>query len=157
MPDQEVERQKSEANAAHEKQKFRVVEATKKKEVTIVQFKGEMKKKLVAADADADKRVKDAEAYAYRTRLGADAEYEIKEKNAQAILARRTAEAEGVKVMAQALEGEGGLNIVKLEYAKRLSNLTFTGQPFTIESRTERFSHIQEGSASSRRKPPASK
>ncbi len=151
--DQEVERQKSEANAANEKQKFRIVEATKQKEVSIVQFKGEMKKKLVAAVADADKRVKNAEAYAYRTSLGADAEYEIKEKNAQAILAQRTAEAEGVKKMAQALEGEGGVNIVKLEYAKRLNNLTFTGKPYTINAETERFSHVQEAGASVKRSP----
>jgi hypothetical protein len=31
--------------------------------------------------------------------------------------------------------------MVKMEYAKKLKDLKITGQPYTVQSRTERFEH----------------
>ncbi len=154
LADQEVEEQISKANAARQDQIFRTVEATKKKEVFLASYAGEMKQLIVEAEARAEKAVKEAEAYAIQTRLGADAQFYEKEKNAQAVLATKKAEAEGMERMAQALEGKGGVNLVKLEYAKRLKEMSVSGQPYTISGQTERFSHVEEGAAAKERKTP---
>ena len=61
-----------------------------------------------------------------------------------------------VLVRANALSGEGGWNIVKREYAKRLKEMTVRGQPFSVSGRTERFTHTEEGGVSTRR-PAAQK
>ena len=151
LADQEVEEQMSKANAALQNQKFREVQATKIKDVDIATFDGKMRQLIVEATAQAEKTVKEAEAYVIQTRRGADARYYEMEKNAQAILATKKAEAEATAKMAQALDGEGGRNIVKLEYTGRLKNMAVTGQPFTVSGRTERFTHIQEGGASAGR------
>ena len=148
--DQEVEKQISQANAAEQNQIFRTVEATKKKEVFIASYDGQMTQLLVQANAEAERATKGAEAYSISTRLGADAVFYEMEQNAQAILARKSAEAEGTRKMAEALVGEGGRNIVKLEYTKRLTDLVVSGQPFTIEAHAERFQHVEEGAASFR-------
>lgn len=41
----------------------------------------------------------------------------------------------------QALAGEGGRNMVKLEYAKALQGVTISGQPFATRSTVSRFEH----------------
>lgn len=146
--DQEVEKQISQAKAAEQKQIFRTVEATKKKEVSIATYDGQMRQLIVQANAEAERATKGAEAYSIKTRLGADAVFYEMKQNAKAILARKTAVAEGTRKMAEALVGEGGRNIVKLEYAKRLTDLVVSGQPFTIEGHAERFQHVEEGAAS---------
>lgn len=150
LADQEVEEQMSKANAARQRQRFQEVKATKEKEVAIASFTGKMRQLVVEATAQAEKAIREAEAYAIRTTLGADAEYYQRQKNAQAILARKKAEAAGTAKMAEALEGRGGLNIVKMEYAQRLKGLQLEGQPFAVSGETERFLHTQEGAASAR-------
>ena len=152
LADQEVEEQKSKANAATQAQEHQRVEATKKKEVAIAEFAGSMKELIVQADADAEKVMKEADAYAIEKQIGADAEYYQREKNAQAILATAKTEAEGLRKMAEALTGEGGVNIVKMEYARRLQTMTITGQPFVREGLTERFEHTQYPAAASPRR-----
>ena len=63
------------------------------------------------------------------------------QKKAEATLAQKMAQAQGIEALKKALEGEGGRNMVKMEYAKKLKDLTITGQPYTVQSRTERFEH----------------
>jgi|TARA_B110000037_G_scaffold146860_1_gene165895 regulator of protease activity HflC (stomatin/prohibitin superfamily) len=150
LADQEVEEQISKAKAAEQNQIFRVVEATKKKEVILASFDGEMRKLIVGADAEAERLVRGAEAYVIETELGADARFYEREKNAQAILAQAKAEGEALTELANAYTGEGGRTLVKRAYAKKLQELSVSGQPFTLESSTERFSHTQE--AASRRR-----
>lgn len=144
LADQEVEEQISKANAARQNQVFRVVEATKKKEVVLATYEGEMQKLIVDATAQAERSVKDAEAYVIDTQLGADATFYQRDKNAQAILVTAKAEGEALTALAKAFQGEGGQNLVKRAYTKRISQMEITGQPFTIESSTERLSHIEE-------------
>ncbi|MFQ3271702.1 MAG: regulator of protease activity HflC (stomatin/prohibitin superfamily), partial [Lentimonas sp.] len=75
LADQEVEEQVSKANAARQNQIFREVEATKKKEVVLASYDGEMQKLLVEATANAERDIRNAEAYVIDTELGADAEF----------------------------------------------------------------------------------
>lgn len=145
LADQEVEEQISKANAARQNQIFRVVEATKKKEVTLASYAGEMEKLIVEATANAERDVKQAEAYVIDTQLGADAIFYQRDKNAQAILVTAQAEGEALTAMAKAYEGIGGVNLVKRAYAQKVGDMKITGQPFTIESKTERLSYQDEG------------
>jgi len=64
-------------------------------------------------------------------------------KTAEATLARKSAEADGIMALKKALEGEGGRNMVKLEYARKLKDIKITGKPFTIQSHIERFEHLK--------------
>lgn len=147
LADQEVEEQVSKANASRQNQIFRVVEATKKKEVFIATYEGEMRKLIVEATANAERDVREAEAYVIDTQLGADADFYSRDKNAQAILVKAQAEGEALTAMAMAYSGIGGVNLVKRAYAEKFANMQISGQPFTIESKTERLSYQDEGVA----------
>ncbi len=147
LADQEVEEQISKANAARQNQIFRVVEATKKKEVILASYSGEMQKLIVEAKANAERDVRDAEAYVIDTQLGADATYYQRDKNAQAILVKAKAEGEALTALAGAFEGIGGVNLVKRAYAGKIGDMQITGQPFTIESKTERLTYQEEAAA----------
>ena len=152
LADQEVEEQISKAKAALQNQNFRVVEATKKKEVTLASYSGEMEKLVVEAKANAERDVREAEAYVIDTQLGADATFYQRDKNAQAILVKAQAEGEALTVLANAFQGVGGVNLVKRAYAAKLGNMKITGQPFTIESKTERLTY-QDEAAVTKKKP----
>ncbi|MFQ3225574.1 MAG: regulator of protease activity HflC (stomatin/prohibitin superfamily) [Lentimonas sp.] len=152
LADQEVEEQVSKANAARQNQIFREVEATKKKEVVLASYDGEMQKLLVEATANAERDIRNAEAYVIDTELGADAEFYQRDKNAKAILVTAQAEGEALTAMAKAYEGIGGVNLVKRAYAGRLTNMKITGQPFTIESKTERLTYQDEAAVAKKKK-----
>jgi hypothetical protein len=100
-----------------------------------------MLQKIIQVEAEADQGKKRADAYFDEITIGEQAELYQKKKVATGILAKKKAEAEGIKALKQALEGEGGRNMVKMEYARKLKNVTITGAPYVIESRTERFEH----------------
>ncbi|CAA6695428.1 Unannotated [Lentimonas sp. CC19] len=152
LADQEVEEQVSKAKAARQNQIFREVEATKKKEVVLASYDGEMQKLLVEATANAERDIRNAEAYVIDTQLGADANFYQRDKNAKAILVTAQAEGEALTAMAQAYEGIGGVNLVKRAYAGRLMDMKITGQPFTIENKTERLSYQDEGAVTKKKK-----
>jgi regulator of protease activity HflC (stomatin/prohibitin superfamily) len=158
LADQSVEEELSLARAATQMMERRRVEATKAKEVEIQTYAGGMRQLIVAAQAEAKKIHDEADAYAIRKRVGAEAQFYQMQQNAEATLATKEAEAEGVRQLAEALRGEGGLNIVKMEYVKRLSEMMISGQPFKIEGVTERLSHSEErpgdAGAFARRSPP---
>lgn len=155
LADQEVEEQISKANAARQNQIFRVVEATKKKEVTLASYAGEMEKLIVEATAKAERDVRNAEAYVIDTELGADATFYQREKNAQAILLKAQAEGEALTVLASAYQGQGGINLVKRAYAEKIGDMKISGQPFTVESKTERLSYQDEGAVTKKKKTNA--
>ncbi len=154
LADQEVEEQLSKAKAARQNQVFRVVEATKKKEVFLETFQGEMRKLVVDATAQAERKVKNAEAYVIDTQLGSDASYYQQEKNSQAILVTAKAEGEALTALAQAYSGVGGRNLIKRAYAQKIKYMNITGQPFTVESKTERLSHVDESVVLNKKKNP---
>lgn len=154
LADQEFEEQISKANAARQNQLFRIVEATKKKEVVLASYAGEMEKLIVEAKANAERDVRQAEAYVIDTRLGADATYYQREKNAQAILVSAKAEGEALTAMAEAYAGVGGMNLVKRAYAEKVGSMQINGQPFTIENKTERLSYQDETAVTRKKKTP---
>jgi regulator of protease activity HflC (stomatin/prohibitin superfamily) len=155
LADQEVEEQISKANAARQNQIFRVVEATKKKEVTLASYSGEMEKLIVEATAKAERDVRDAEAYVIDTQLGADATFYQRDKNSQGILVKAKAEGEALTALANAYQGIGGVNLVRRAYANKIGDMKITGQPFTVESKTERLSYQDEAAVI--KKKPATK
>jgi regulator of protease activity HflC (stomatin/prohibitin superfamily) len=129
LADKEVEEQVQRARAAKKNQNRVVTEETKKLEVAISRFMGTLHQMEINAKAEASK-IRDAgKAYLIKSLLDADAEYDRLEKEAASILAIRKAEAEGIFALKKALEGAGGRNLVKMEYAKRLRNARIIGTP----------------------------
>lgn len=148
LADQEVLEEQSKALAAEQRKIMLCVTANNEKKVALEEFSGKMQQLVIRARAEAEKLMKGAEAYYDRVTIGAGATLYRKQKEGDGILARKKSEAEGIEALKKALEGEGGRNMVKLEYAKKLKNITISGKPFTIEGRTKRFEHTSEGAAS---------
>ncbi|MBC8549960.1 MAG: hypothetical protein H8D23_09940 [Candidatus Brocadiales bacterium] len=129
LADKEVEEQVQRASAARKNQNRVVTEETKKLDVAISRFRGTLHQMEIDANAESDK-IRDAgKAYLIKARLDADAEYDRLEKHAASILAVKKAEAEGIFALKKALEGAGGRNLVKMEYARRLRNAKVIGTP----------------------------
>ncbi|MBT7166711.1 MAG: SPFH domain-containing protein, partial [Victivallales bacterium] len=141
LADQQAQQEESKALAAIQKKNTEEVTATNKKNVAVEQYEGDVERLIIQAEADAGKVRLEADAYFERISIGAEAALYQKTKEAEGILATKRAEAEGIEALGQALAGEGGRNMVKLEYAKRLQGVTITGQPYVTESTTSRFAH----------------
>ena len=129
IADKEVQEQRSRGKAAKENQERVVTEETKKLDVAISRFRGQLYNMEIDAKAEAAKVKQEGIAYLLKAKFDADAEYERLRKEAEAILAVREAEAAGILALRDALEGEGGRNLVKLEYAKRLREAKIIGTP----------------------------
>ncbi|HHT9110621.1 MAG TPA: hypothetical protein ACFYDZ_05610, partial [Candidatus Brocadiaceae bacterium] len=132
-----------------ENQRKVVVEETKKMEVEVARFKGECDKRIMDARGSAEAKKQDADAYHIRLRFEADAEFERLAKESEAVLATVRTEAEGVLLLRRALEGEGGRNMVRLEYAKRLKQAIVRSTPIIrqgIETpqSIQRFKYIED-------------
>jgi hypothetical protein len=141
--DQTVHAEQSKALAAKQKQETLTVEETNRKNVAIEEFKGKMQEKVISAEASAEQARKSADAYFEQKTIAAEAEYYKLEQDAEAIKARKAAEAAGIKALREALEGPGGANMVKLEYARKLRGVGITGKPFSVEGSVERFEHLR--------------
>jgi len=129
IADKEVQEQRSRGEAAKENQERVITEETKKLDVAVSRFRGQLYNMEINAKAEAEKIRQEGVAYLLKANLDADAEYERLQKEAEAILAVREAEAAGILALRDALEGEGGRNLVKLEYAKRLREAKIIGTP----------------------------
>jgi hypothetical protein len=129
LADKEVEEQFSRGKAAKKNQERVVTEETKKLEVRISRFRGELFNMEIEAKAEAEKVKQQGIAYLLKAKLNADAEYDRLKNAAEAILAVREAEAAGILALRDALEGAGGRNLVKMEYAKRLREAKIIGTP----------------------------
>lgn len=150
--DQTVLEEQSKALAAKQKQLTLMVLATNEKNVAVENFRGDMEKKVIKAKAAARKATLEADAYHTRVTINAGAEFYEKQQQATGILAQKKAEAKGIEELKKALGGEGGRNMVKFEYAKKLKGVKITGQPFTVEGHTERFEHLGAPASRARRK-----
>ncbi|HIJ74643.1 MAG TPA: hypothetical protein HPP83_11135, partial [Candidatus Hydrogenedentes bacterium] len=116
LADQGVLEQQSEALAAKQRQETRIVEETNRKNVAVEQFEGQMKQLVIEAKAQATRAKKAADAYYNKVTIGAEAALYQMTQDAEGILAKKKAEAEGIEALKKALEGEGGRNMVKMEY-----------------------------------------
>ncbi len=129
LADKEVQEQIARASAALENQRRVIIEETRKMDVEVARFRGELQKREIDAEGKAESIRHDADAYYERVRIEADAEYERLFQRAKAVLAMKKAEAEGIMQLKLALEGEGGRNLVKMEYARRLREARILGTP----------------------------
>jgi len=150
LADQAVLEEKSKALAAKQAQQTLIVEETNKKNVAVEQFKGEMEQKIIASKASGQKVRKEADAYYDRVVIGAKAKLYQLTKDAEGVLARKKAEAKGIAALKKALEGEGGRNMVKMEYARKLKGVKISGKPFTVQSNIERFEHLKSAATTGR-------
>jgi len=129
LADKEVEEQFSRGKAAKKNQERVITEETKKLDVRISRFRGELFNMEIEAKAEAEKVKQQGVAYLLKANLDADAEYDRLRNGAEAILAVKEAEAAGILALRDALEGVGGRNLVKMEYAKRLREAKIIGTP----------------------------
>jgi len=139
LADQEELQEISQANAARQKQQTQIQIAQNNKQVELARAKGEKEQQIIQAKADGERRKAEATAYLNKIKVGADATLYKMQKAATAILPKRGAEAEGIEELKKALEGEGGRNMVKMEYAKRLRNVRISAIPITKEGHVGRF------------------
>jgi len=123
LADQEVEVNKSEAEAARTKRKTLVIEAETKKLVSIIGE--EQKAEVVRMQAETDREITKirADYEKYATEKQADADLSAAQMDAQGQLLVKTAEAEGERLRNAAMMGPGGNILVALEAARNL-NLT---------------------------------
>ncbi len=136
--DQEVQSQIEEAAAALKAQEKETVTATAEANVAIAEMEGTLQQELLAMEAEATKARLNAEAYAYSIKTDGDAKFIKAQNDAQARLALATAEAEGLRKIAESLAGGGGANLVKLELAKALKGATITGVPYATDPRIQK-------------------
>ncbi len=141
LADQGAEEEKSKALAAKQLQETQLVVENNKKNVAVEEYEGTMAQLIISAEAEADRVRKDAKAYYEEHTIAADATLYRMEQESLAILASKKAEADGLMALKLALEGEGGRNMVKLEYARRLKQVQISGQPFTRDGNTKRMEH----------------
>ncbi len=157
LADQGVLEEQSKALAAKQAQETAKVEETNLKNVAVEEFTGEMEQLVIKAEADAEKVMREADAYSSMVTIGAEAALYEMTQSAEGIVAKKKAEAEGIEALKEALEGEGGRNMVKMEYAKKLQDVSITGQPYTIQQDIERFEHLQGALRTGRRAKGESK
>ncbi len=143
LADQEVEVQKSAAEAAKAEQSRRWYEAEREVENEITRFQGEQDQRVEAAKGESMKIRQEAEAYYARITREAQASFHMAKNEAAGIKARLAAEAAGVRALCEALVGEGGRNLVALEYVQRLAGLKITGRPVVVRGVIEKFEHGQ--------------
>jgi len=121
LADQEVELNKSMAEAEKMLGKTQVIEAETEKLVKIIGQEKEAE--LVRMEAEMDLTIKKLKAdyEKYATEKQADADLEWQQKEAEGLLLVKKAEAEGERLRNQALSGPGGNVIVALEAARNLN------------------------------------
>lgn len=129
LAEKEIEEQKAMTEASKRNKEKIIIEETKKMEVEIARFKGELDKRILEAEGSASRIRNDADTYLLKTKIDADAEYERLANEAKGVFAQKKAEADGIFELKKALEGPGGWNLVKMEYARRLKDARFSGTP----------------------------
>ena len=111
--------------------------------------KGDLEKARVRAEAEAEQKRYAADAAYQKAERQAKALLYAARKKAEGIRAAKVAEAQGIEAFKQALasQQEGALNLVMMEYARRLKDVQLTGTPVQLQSNLERFQHYQGAAA----------
>ena len=129
LADKEIEEQRAMTAASKRNKEKVVIEETRKMEVEIARFQGELDKRILEAEGNAARTRNNADTFLVRLRIEGDAEFSKLSNMAKAVFAQKRAEAKGIRALRMALEGPGGRNLVKMEYAKRLKAATISGTP----------------------------
>ncbi len=129
LADKEVEVQIDRAEAARENRRRVKIEEGRRMDTEVSRYRGELNKRELEADARAEQKRRDGDAYYRKVTIEGDAEFERLRQESIAVLAEKKAEAGGVLALRRALEREGGRQLVKFEYAKRLREAQIQGTP----------------------------
>lgn len=151
LADQQVEEQQAQARALLEDQQRQLVEARKKAETRIAQSEGQFVSQLIQAQTTAETTRKEADISHAGVILNADAGLYRDTQQATGRKATLFAEADALQARRTAMAGLGGLGMVGMEYAKRLSRVRFSGTPITREPSVRQFVVESTGEG-----PPAS-
>ena len=129
LADKEVEVQIDRAEAARENRRRVKIEEGRRMDTEVSRYRGDLNKRELEADARAEQKRRDADAYYRKVTIEGDAEFERLRQQSIAVLAEKKAEAGGVLALRRALERPGGRQLVKFEYAKRLREAQIQGTP----------------------------
>lgn len=129
LADKEVEVQIDRAEAARENRRRVQIEEGRRVDTEVSRFRGDLNRRELEIDAKAEQVRRDADAYNKKVTIEGDAEFERLRQESIAILAEKKAEAGGILALRRALEREGGRQLVKFEYAKRLKEAIVQGTP----------------------------
>ncbi len=129
LADKEVEVQIDRAEAARENRRRVKIEEGRRMDTEVSRYRGDLNKKEIEADATSERIRRDADAYFRKVTIEGDAEFERLRQLSIAILAEKKSEAGGILALRRALEREGGRQLVKFEYARRLRQATVQGTP----------------------------
>ncbi|OHC02684.1 MAG: hypothetical protein A3G17_08820 [Planctomycetes bacterium RIFCSPLOWO2_12_FULL_50_35] len=129
LADKEIEVQIDRAEAARENRRRVQIEEGRRVDTEVSRFRGDLNRRELEIDAKAEQVRRDADAYNRKVSIEGDAEFERLRQESIAILAEKKAEAGGILALRRALEREGGRQLVKFEYAKRLKEATVQGTP----------------------------
>ena len=140
LADQQVEEQQAQARASLEDQERQLLEARKRAETRIATFEGDSSNKLMTAEAEAARTRREADGQSRFTRLSADSALYATTQQATGRKESLLAEADGMAQMRKAMAGDGGVDMVGLEYARRLNTIRFIGTPITKQSTVQQFS-----------------
>lgn len=156
LSDQQVEEWRSKKAANEETQARRILQAEQEAKNLLTRFQGELDQKIESTRGESDKILRQAEGYAKKIVLGAEANFHKAKNEAEGLRVRLEAEAAGVRALRDAMAGDGGRNLVALEYAKRLAGLKVTGRPIVIDGGIQQFSHQTQQSSGPPVAPPTS-
>ena len=129
LADKEIEVQIDRAEAARENRRRVQIEEGRRVDTEVSRFRGDLNRRELEIDAKAEQVRRDADAYNRKVSIEGEAEFERLRQESIAILAEKKAEAGGILALRRALEREGGRQLVKFEYAKRLKDATVQGTP----------------------------
>jgi len=149
LADQEVEQHKSTRAANEENQARRVLQGNQEMANALTRFQGELDQKVEELKGQADRLMREAEGYSKRVTLAAEANFHKVKNEAEGLRAQVEAEAAGVRALRDAMAGDGGRNLVALEYAKKLEGVKITGRPVLVDAEVQRFSHGADAAAAS--------
>jgi regulator of protease activity HflC (stomatin/prohibitin superfamily) len=144
LADQEVEQWRSTRAANEESQGRRLQQARQEMENALTRFQGELDQKVEEQRGQADRLKRQAEGYAKRVTLAAEANFHKVKNESIGLGARLEAEAAGTRALRDAMAGDGGRNLVLLEYAKKLAGLKVSGRAVVLEGEVQQFSHSQQ-------------
>ncbi len=147
IADQEVEQWRSRMRANEEQRDRLVEQARREMENDLTRWDGMLAQKLEQAKGEAARIRLEAEAQKERVERQAEAEFARRRAEAEGIRATLEAEAAGAAALREALSGDGGRNLVALEYARKLAGLTIRGRAVLLDGLVEQFRHEQAGAA----------
>ena len=138
--DQEVEELRARVQQPAQEREQRLAAVRKEKEVEMQELTGTLRKDLLAAEQEAIRLTKSADAYATeRIAEGRAAEARLNAE-AEGLVAKYTKEAEGIESRAKALEQRGEV-VVREALVEKLLGVSFTLVPYSRDPAPERLEH----------------